>query len=277
VIRVKRGLADSKGAEALAGIERDELVRVRELARAPTGDEIGDRYRVALDLLWERQHHKCAYCENVEQRKRNDVEHFRPKARAARMPGSAETHGYWWLAWRWENLLFSCRNCNQSSAGGRGKLDKFPLEEGSGVLRAEQDPYGAARGVERPLLIDPSIESGVEHIQFVPRGPRGGWKPIARGGSPRGIHTIEVCVLDRDDLLELYTDHVENEVRPRVNRFDDLHPHTSPDEARRVWSTIERELYRPGMAFIGLSYDALCVLVADDELSAWGITREKPL
>lgn len=274
MIRVDRGLADSRGAERLATIETDELTRVRALGRAPTGDEIGDRYRVAADLLWERQHRKCAYCENVEQRKRNDVEHFRPKASAKRSPGRAETHGYWWLAWRWQNLLFACRNCNQPSAGGGGKHDKFPLERGSGVLDAEQDPYGGGVAVERPLLIDPSIESGIEHIQFVRRGAH--WTPIARAGSARGAKTIEVCVLDRDDLLELYDVHVENEVRPRAARFDELHPHTSFEEAQRVWFAIERELYRPGMAFIGLSYDALCVLVHDDELSAFGLRRTKP-
>lgn len=276
MIRIERGLADSRGAEGLAAIERDELARVRGLGRAPSGAEIEDRYRVAARLLWERQHRKCAYCENLEQQRRNDVEHFRPKARADRAPGSDQKHGYWWLAWRWENLLFSCRNCNQAIAGGKGKLDKFPLEAGSGVLCAEQDPYGVASGVERPLLIDPSIESGVDHIRFVRRGARGGWIPVARGGSSRGAKTIEVCALDRDDLLELYDDHVANEVAPRADRFDALHRFTSIEEVRRVWFQIEFELFRPGMPFVGLSFDALCVLVHDDELRPYGITRALP-
>ncbi|MBL8679688.1 MAG: hypothetical protein JNK05_11010 [Myxococcales bacterium] len=190
------------------------------------------------------------------------------------MPGRSESHGYWWLAWRWENLLFSCRNCNQAAAGGKGKLDKFPLADGSGVLVAEQDPFGAERHVEQPLLLDPSVDSGVEHIQFVKRGGR--WTPIARDGSSRGARTIEVCVLDRDDLLELYDAHVEQEVTPRVARFDALHPHSSPESARAVWIAIENELYRSGMAFVGLSYDALRTQVDDDDLRQWGLTRRVP-
>ncbi len=281
MILVVRGAADSLGAESLASIEAVELARVRTLGHAPSADEIGDRYRIAAELLWQRQSHKCAYCENVEQRKRNDVEHFRPKARADRSPGSVQTHGYWWLAWRWENLFFSCRNCNQASAGGAGKLDKFPLEVTSGVLEPEQDPNGADAGVERPLLIDPARESGVDHIEFVRRSEAGRrrWIPVPRARSARGAKMIECCVLDRDDLLDLYEEHVEHQVQPRANAVDEVLADPYASEAKRssCWQRCQSELYRAGMPFVGLSYDALRVMVTDEELAEHGLTRRKPL
>jgi uncharacterized protein (TIGR02646 family) len=280
VILITRGRADSEGAQSLRETEKGELERVRALGRAPSGDEIGVAYRDAGKLLWKRQHRKCAYCEHVEQLKRNDVDHFRPKARADRRPGSSETHGYWWLAWRWDNLLFSCRNCNQASLGGAGKLDKFPLEVGSGVLVAEQDPNGADATVERPLLIDPARESGIDHIEFVRRaeGNRSRWRPVARNGSARGAKTIEVCALDRDDLLELYAAHVDGTVAPLVGAFDETigHPYVSAQTIADQWNQLQNKLYRPGMAFVGLSYDALRVLVHDSDLSEHGLTRHRP-
>lgn len=67
--------------------------------------------------LFNAQHRKCAYCEKPEeQAKYRDAEHFRPKSL------------YWWLAWTWENLLFSCMDCNREHKG-----EEFPLvDERSG-------------------------------------------------------------------------------------------------------------------------------------------------
>lgn len=281
MILIHRGKPDTGEALSLAAAEVSELARVRAIIaqhqRQPTSDELGTRYRCAAELLWRRQHRKCAYCECVEQQRRNDVEHYRPKARAVRAPGSAATHGYWWLAWCWDNLLFSCRNCNQALAGGRGKLDNFPLEVGSKVHVAEEDPR-ALVGHERPLLIDPSVESGVEHIEFERVSLQGGfqWRPRARSGSPRGEATIRVCGLDRDDLVELYTHHVDEDVRDALHEFESLPQPAATERVHAAWRRVEQRLYRPGARFVGLSYDALRVLVPDDELAAHGISRCRP-
>ncbi len=284
MIRVDRALPDRDGAENLAALEARALPAMRAIVaqhgRDPTQEEI-ERfdYRIAGTLLCRRQGLKCAYCEHPEQRKRNDVEHFRPKTRAQRGPSHPQTHGYWWLAWRWDNLLFACRNCNQSQPNQGGKLDKFPLAPTSGVLVAEQDPYGAHAALELPTLIDPARLSGVEHIEYKRLTLPGGatrWFPVARHMSLLGDTTIRVCGLDRDDLLDAYDDHVETLVRPRAAQFDDLHPHTAPAERQRLWAQIEADLYRPGRPFVGLSYDALCTLVDDDDLAAFGIVRRKP-
>ena len=55
---------------------------------------------------------KCAYCEWKPGAGSSwDVEHFRPKGRVAER---AEHPGYYWLAYTWTNLYFSCQMCNQS-------------------------------------------------------------------------------------------------------------------------------------------------------------------
>lgn len=53
---------------------------------------------------------KCAYCEALTSTvAHGDVEHFRPKSK------------YWWLAYCYDNYLFSCQICNQTYKG-----DEFP-------------------------------------------------------------------------------------------------------------------------------------------------------
>jgi hypothetical protein len=54
---------------------------------------------------------KCAYCEaSTSTVAHGDVEHFRPKS------------VYWWLAYDFDNYLFSCQICNQIYKG-----DHFPI------------------------------------------------------------------------------------------------------------------------------------------------------
>ncbi|WP_224366952.1 HNH endonuclease [Hyalangium versicolor] len=251
MIRIHRGVEPA----ALTTARASELPRVQALAatRPPTQDDIGGRYKVAHDALWNAQHYKCCYCESREQSKRNDVEHFRPKSQADRRPGSHVDHGYWWLAWTWENLLFSCRNCNQYPA----KSGKFPLAEGSAVLQQRQLPPGQ----ERPLLIDPAAESGIEHIQFVwmPHGvaKTGKWLPRPRNGSRRGAWSIRVCQLDRPDLLDLYGQHVEQNVMPMVEDLRVTMRGGSNAGVQRQWSRTLLRLLNPAQLYIGLSHDVL--------------------
>jgi uncharacterized protein (TIGR02646 family) len=251
MIRIQRGAEPAE----LAAARTKELPRIRAIAttRRPTQDDIGNHYKVAHDALWRAQHRKCCYCEHREQSKRNDVEHFRPKARASRKPGSRDPHGYWWLAWTWENLLFSCRNCNQAPA----KSDQFPLDVGSEALQAEQMPPGK----ERPLLIDPATESGIDHIQFawtsIGLATIGRWTPRPRNGSRRGAWTIKVCQLDRPDLLDLYGHHVEHTVLPVLDDTRAALRAGNSAEAQHQWRRVLLRLLNPAQLYVGLSYDAL--------------------
>lgn len=69
-------------------------------------------WKLAKDHLKSESHGKCAFCETPTTTVYfGDVEHFRPKQRQM----------YWWLAYCYDNYLFSCRICNGF------KSDQFPL------------------------------------------------------------------------------------------------------------------------------------------------------
>lgn len=259
MIRIARGDEPA----TLRGVRDTQLADLRRLGRAPTSDEI-DGYRVVADELWTVQHYKCCYCEGKIPAGFNDVEHYRPKGRADRRPGCVEQHGYWWLAFTWSNLLFACPGCNRS-----GKNDQFPLSMGCVALCAEEEPPCG----ERPLLLDAGAESNpVEHLIHVLKAERPGgperWRVQPRDGSPLGFHTVEVCKLNRRDLLELRGDHVRGLERDFINAL------RAAVRAGRRGSVVREyqralQLLEPRTPYLGLTYDALRALVPDPLLHPW--------
>lgn len=102
-------------------------------------------------------HDKCWYCESLNIRADNAVDHFRPKSR------------YPWLAFEWSNYRFACTYCNsrRTSAEGTkgGKADLFPLVDEN--LRATKAGQEAK---ELPLLLDPTVDFDVGLIWFEENG-----------------------------------------------------------------------------------------------------------
>lgn len=267
MIGVTRGPEPPK----LAVVRSRELLALRKLGRPPRSDDI-DGYREVAEDLWRTQYYKCCYCERKLEEGYNDVEHYRPKARADRSPGSAETHGYWWLAFTWDNLLFACPSCNRS-----GKNDQFPLGVGASALRAEDLPPGR----ERPLLLDPAGSCPpAEHIQFVMASLRPGdrfphWWARPRQGSVMGSWTIAVCDLNRDALRELRGDYVDLSVKPRASAL--LEALRSKDPLRiKAMLTSVRELLLERAPFTLLSYDALRTFVPATAMRARGLRWPEP-
>jgi hypothetical protein len=132
------------------------------------------------------QHHKCCYCEGYfAGQAPGDVEHFRPKTCVQQARGGEVTYpGYFWLAYSWRNLFYSCEICNRS-----GKKNLFPLADPAQRLTGPDDPPDQ----EQPLLLDPGGEADPrDHIRF--EGPT----PV--GITPIGRSTINVLRLDRGDL-----------------------------------------------------------------------------
>ena len=256
---------------ALASVRAEKLGALRALGRPPRSDEITG-YRVVSRDLWYIQHYKCCYCEFKIAASYNDVEHYRPKAAADRTPGSGESHGYWWLAFTWENLLFACPSCNRTE-----KNQLFPLRSGSVALQPEQDPPRS----ERPLLIDPAgLLHPPEHIQYVPAALQPGdrfphWWARPRTGSLHGGWTLQVCGLNRDELRELRGDHVERVVRPRASELRDA---LRRGDQREITSTLARcrELIVETSPFSLLSYDALRTLVPPTAMRARGLRWPDP-
>lgn len=259
MIRVERCPEPAK----LAAVRTAQLTALRALGRDPTSKEV-DGYRIVAEELWRAQYHKCCYCEARIPKGYNDVEHYRPKAAADRRPGCKSTHGYWWLAFSWDNLLFACPDCNRSH-----KNSRFPLDAGCQSLMPEDLPPGK----ENPLLIDPSSAlNPVEHIEFVYQGiGRSGavryWWARPRNGSPLGNSTIEVCGLNRSDLREIREDHYSTVVLPHARAIDTA---IAAADLLRLQLEFNRalDLLAPRNVHVGLTYDALRHLIPEAHLLA---------
>jgi uncharacterized protein (TIGR02646 family) len=113
-------------------------------------------------------HGKCCYCE-APLDANSEVEHWRPKSR------------YYWLAYRWDNLLLICGFCNKK------KLNQFPLNDET--KRALDHHMRLDDEVPAILKPDGDIDPR-SHIKFH------GDRPEALNKSALGAKTIEVLGLD---------------------------------------------------------------------------------
>lgn len=119
------------------------------------------------------QGRKCAYCECRVRKAYNDVEHYRPKV------------AYFWLGHTWQNLLYSCNECNRTF-----KKYYFPLRDEATRDLAHQD---ISR--EEPLIVNPVEEEPSIHIKYR--------RHEAVPCSDKGHTTIELFQLnDRCELVE---------------------------------------------------------------------------
>ena len=118
-----------------------------------------------------------------------DVEHYRPKAGYQQTKSRPlQRPGYYWLAYRWNNLFLSCTLCNQ-----RFKKNLFPLEEPNDRARSHREWRKLT--CERPLFINPS-ELAEAMISFRAE------IPYARDGNRRARRTIYALGLKREALNE---------------------------------------------------------------------------
>jgi hypothetical protein len=242
---------------ALALVRQERLAAARDaVARGMKVDFEG--YDIVKETLFAMQHRKCCYCEKLEeQAKYRDVEHYRPKAL------------YWWLAWTWENLLFACMDCNREH-----KRDRFPLSPGDTPLLAEQAPPGG----ERPLILDPSDRSvdPTCEIEFRRERILGRERWVPRGLTARGRNTIELCGLDRPNLLDLYSDHVAHAVRPKLEGFFAAHEAGDAQVVLLAWNRAKRGLLARERPFRALSHDALNVLVPAERRAIHRLILDRP-
>ena len=255
-----RRLNRGKEPPSLLAVRMAQLPILRGLGRIPTSKDIKG-YKVVDKDLWKTQHKKCCYCETKLHLAYHDVEHYRPKCTADRRPGCTSTHGYWWLAFTWTNLLFSCSGCNRSA-----KRIRFPLDNGTVGSTAEDSLFAG----ERPLLINPYDTNPADHIVFEQEFYRGTsitrWYARPRQASALGNYTIEVCDLNRSDLLELRQDHWENSLLALIADLSSALAATNVALANSLFANICR-LFSPTMAFSAFSYDAITSKVSDIELS----------
>ena len=138
------------------------------------------------------QHDKCCFCESkVTHISYGDVEHFRPKAGVRQRSGAPlERPGYYWLAYEWSNLFFSCQLCNQ-----RYKENLFPLKKPLDRAKSHNDNID----IEKPIFINPN-EDVEKYISFREE------VIFAIDDNLRGKATIKALGLDRDELNNMRKD-----------------------------------------------------------------------
>jgi len=93
---------------------------------------------------------KCAYCEaHTKVVAHGDVEHYRPKSI------------YWWLAYTYDNYLFSCQICNQTYKGANFPVEGNTLTEPVVLSGLTDDNFAAL--IEK-YVIDPKSLDADESI-----------------------------------------------------------------------------------------------------------------
>jgi hypothetical protein len=214
--------------------------------------------------LYLDQRKKCAWCERVRDFSSSPVEHYRPKDGAWRhLPWhkrkSSDLGHYWWLTWTWENLLFSCDRCNN-----RGhKANYFPLEPGSSAcsppLRSAGPfpPTCFDLSSERPMLLDPTIDSFLDHVRWVPsntRSPRRQWTWSPSPRTPRGRATIEILKLA--ELADDVDIHLAHGVLPSLEEVEQHLGGGRRRQATRRWEAL-LEILEPQNSLTAATWCAL--------------------
>jgi len=148
------------------------------------------------NALARAQNDKCCFCEaKVAHVAYGDVEHFRPKGGYRQDPDDPLGRpGYYWRAYAWENLFFSCELCNQ-----RYKKNLFPLRNPRRRARSHHDDPAT----EEALFIDPGTMNPEEFISFRQE------YPYAIDDSDLGRITIDALGLEREALAERRRDHLD--------------------------------------------------------------------
>ncbi|MEM6686588.1 MAG: hypothetical protein AAF617_12475 [Bacteroidota bacterium] len=167
-------------------------------------------HAMVKDALIKMGKGKCAYCESdILATYVGDIEHFRPKGEIEELKATGNSKpGYYWLAADWDNLLFSCRNCNQKSRQATataeeiksmGKMNQFPLFDESKRVRSHADDIAEEEKVR--LLLNPCKENPEEYFMY--DIDSGVIKPKQRKEflKQRALSSIKVFALQRVPLV----------------------------------------------------------------------------
>jgi len=125
---------------------------------------------------------KCAYCESIIDNS-GEIDLFRPRSSAIQLTGKYN-HGYWWLAYEWNNLYLCCPACN------RNKRNRFPVE-GNPISSPKEDINN-----EKYILIDPCAKADIEENAFIYN-----MDGEIQSTTYRGKVTIDLIGLNRTDLM----------------------------------------------------------------------------
>lgn len=161
-------------------------------------NELFGHSKIKLALI-KCQFGKCAFCEShVSTISSGDIEHFRPKAGYKQNSKAKDLKkpGYYWLAYDWDNFLFSCAICNQ-----RNKKNLFPIKNPDKRALNHRNDYKK----EKPYFINPFFDNPDHFIGFREEVAFG------KDKNHRGKKTINSIGLNRkgdgySDLIEIRKD-----------------------------------------------------------------------
>lgn len=200
-------------------------------------------HKSVKEALWAAQNDKCAYCEGTFRAfGYGDVEHYRPKGYSQQARGGRKSYpGYYWLAYRWENLLVSCEPCNRAR-----KRNLFPLRD---PARRARNDAGLAQ--EQPLLIDPAGPGDPrDHIKFRDAAPE--------ANTDVGRASIEAYFLDRPYLTAERAKHLREVIN--LKRIVDLAAQANDLELKKFALEVQTQLHefvRPDAKFSAMTRDYL--------------------
>lgn len=168
--------------------------------RDPYDTRDGKRSKVE-DQLAISYKNKCAYCEAIA---KADIDHYRPKNK---VQDTSNHEGYYWLCYEWTNLLPACVQCNRDG----GKHAKFPVI-GRRVLspsilhngELDLESFKASNKPlidEEPYLLHPEIDLPEDYFGFEIDNEFKGIRICGIDERGRGEQTINICKLNRHNLL----------------------------------------------------------------------------
>ncbi len=193
----------------------------------------------ALALLYKN---KCAICERSRGTELQ-VDHYRPKKPRNNQSQTQYNHsGYYWLAYSWSNLIPLCSICNIK------KSNKFPLKGWTNTNRISDHnniyglnpfaPYDLnwLQQKEHPLIVNPEHDILPErHFSFKNDG-----RIIGR--TDEGKETINICKLNRKDLIRERLKIRENYANAIKSALDDYGKHTNEDELKGELTAIFKQI-----------------------------------
>lgn len=219
-----------------------------------------DAYRdpEVKDALIKLFHGKCAYCESTFLHVyAGDIEHFRPKGEITE--ADPPKPGYYWLAADWDNLLLSCRNCNQklthsiygaASKKTMGKMNQFPLADAGKYVRRHNHPKGIAAEEPYRLLLHPCIDDPEQHLEYGEEGvirPKkdGKGKPSSKGQTSISVYALQrvPLVLSRERVLTDIQAQIQR-VKEAVKNYNDALDETDTTKRFYFEKIMKRELER---------------------------------
>jgi len=236
--------------------------------------------RKTKEALFLAQHEKCAWCERYTDFSSAPVEHYRPKDGAWRhLPGEPpriDTGHYWWLAWSWFNLLFSCSRCNDAGH----KANYFPLRRNTKSTAVPNKPLPIPLpnpivdvSGEHPLLLDPAgPEDPLDHIEWRAANTafnRRDWTWTPLGRTEEGDATVRILKLE--ELADRVQGHVRTRLLPSI---EEIEAHISAGrlaEAHKRWKQLLDDNLASTSELSAFTWQALALLVPEGYRRAHGL------